>query len=170
MKTKQIKPNPASLTAWHNNCLVHCWTNTTALFRYVSWFFLIFFFSCTSQSTKYCLLLWWPWIYCYFRQSYPLEKNPRDLTACWFYSPVIKGQTAQKEAYHWIPCHVFQYYKMIPALIFSPTLFETSSEEKRKKSSSLVLKNEDSPSFQKYNILCYFFIYVTLRGYYLYSY
>lgn len=69
--------------------------------------------------------------YCYFGQSHPLEKNSRALTACWFYSAVIKGQTAQKGAYHWIPCHVFQGYKMIPALMFSPTLRQI--EKKREK-------------------------------------
>lgn len=98
----------------------------------------LFFFCCISQSIASCCSdfeykLSKVLLHCYFRQSYPLEKYNRDLTACWFYSPVIKGQTTQKETYHWMPCHVFQYYKMILALIFSTTLFETSSEAKRKK-------------------------------------
>lgn len=87
----------------------------------------LFFFCCISQSIASCCSdleyeLSKVLLHSYFRQSYPPEKYNRDLTACWFYSPVIKGQTAQKEAYHWMPCHVFQYYKMILALIFSTTL------------------------------------------------
>lgn len=49
---------------------------------------------------------------------------------------------------------------MILALMFSPALFQTFSEEKRKKEQVSVLKNEDSSSFHKYNTLCYFFRYL----------
>lgn len=111
---------------------------------------LLFFFPqsdascCSDLDYKLSKVL----LHCYFRQSYPLEKYNRDLTACWFYSPVIKGQTAQKEAYHWMPCHVFQYYKMILALIFHP-LCSQLLQRKRKILSLSARKKEKAFSLPK---------------------
>lgn len=138
------KTNPVSCTDWYNNCLFTVkQTQLACLGTYLLLFFF-FPFCCSSQSTKSFSDLEYKLSNVLFHrccgQSYPLEKNNRDLTACWFYSAVIKGQAAQKEAYHWIPCHVFQWYKRIPALIFSSTLCETDSEEKGEKNWFLFLR------------------------------